>query len=183
MTTEINEEYYRDYNVDVINAATEEEAVGELGRAMSLLPGLAENLIKDIQEPDVVLKRIVNTEGEWNVDSSVSVSILYPGNSTQATVGRITQSRPSGDVVSDYYQIPYCEVVPRISAIVRSRLGTDERWFAAQINNIQLECWLDETGVLRLSDQALELLEDREHEIIRNKHRSIMEQTKKRTDD
>lgn len=181
------------YNVEEFNAATEAKTVGNLGPALVLLPGLAEALIEDDTEPDVFCRHMVKTENGWEIDYNLSFSIFYIGNSRQTTVARVTKLQESGEISYDFYQIPYSEIVPRIAAILRERLDTDERWYVAQVNNIQIEGWLEETGVMCLTKQALSLLDDPErsesetdtetNENIRYQHSSSMESEKKRADD
>lgn len=147
------------YNVDEINAVTEEDSAGNLGKPLYLLPGFAEVLIDDESEPDVFCRRLVKTESGWEIDYNLSGSFFYVSNSTQTTVARVSKRCDDGEILNDYYQVPYSEVVPRIISVMKDRLGTDERWFVAQTNNIQLEGWLQESGAMCLTKRTLDLLD------------------------
>jgi len=174
------------YNVNIINNETEEELFGKLGSVIKLLPGLAESLLRQCGEPDVVLRRIIKTDEGWKVDEGLTISAYYPGNSRQTmfvAVEEHTQDTKADPV--DYYQLPYCEVVPRMRIIMSSRDGTDERYFVAQVNNEQIRGWFNESQITRLSEEALDLLDESEqyrNETQRNENGGRVEPQPKRTD-
>ena len=171
------------YQIDEFNAETEKEAVGRLGPAKVLYAGLAENILSGCEEPDILSRRIIRNNGKWDIDYTISFSIFYPGNSNQTTVARVSKITEDNKLLEDFYQIPYSEVVPRIAAIFRQRVenNEDQRWFIVRVNNHQLEGWLIESGLMKMSDNVLELLEESEtedenqNENIRNKHRNVVE--------
>ena len=173
-----------DYNVEEFNAETEAESVGRLGKALILLPGIAESVLKDCDEPDLAFKSIAKQEtGEWEIDDSISFSIYYPGNSYQTSVAKVTKITTSGKQKIDYYQVPYSEIIPRVRGIMESRLGTDSRWFLTRCDNIQFDAWCKESGIHRMTANALSLLsEKKENESIRNQYNGGMEQREERTD-
>lgn len=183
--------YQTEYNVDDINGNTESDSFGEFGVPYSLLPGLAESLMKFCEEPDVVVRRIVRDNGwkdendssDWHVDETLSVSIYYPGNSNQTCFASV-EKYEDGEVISDYYQLPYCEIVPRLRMMFKIREDDPtERLFISHVNNAQLAGWFFEAGLTCMSEKTLKLLENKQHEIIRNEDGGGVEPEQKTTND
>ena len=176
-----------EYNIDEFNGKTEAENVGMLGEALVLLPGLAENVLEDCGEPDLVFRKIEKTDaGCWEIDHSIWFSIYYPGNAFQTCVAEVVKIDEDEGTLTDYYQIPYSEVIPRIQAILKARKHSDERWFLAQCDNAQFELWAKETSIDQISRQALCLLKEcqnEENETIRDQHSGGVEPEQERTND
>ena len=186
MANETTNEVFEQFNVKEFNGETEEGTYGPLGSPSRLLPGLAESLLKLCDDPDVVIRRMLrDDEGTWNVDYGLTVEVYYPGNSRQTMFVAVETARDcDGNDAVDYYQMPYCELVPRCKMVLESRESTDERWIISQINNEQLRGWFNESGVTRMSNQAQKLLrENKQNEIIRNKHGGDMESRPESADD
>ena len=172
-----------EYEVESLNANTEKEVVGELGTPIPLLAGLAEKLIMCCDGPEMVEHRIYRTDdGAWRVDPDFIIKVYYPGNSSQTCFFSVSEIK-GGEEFVDYYQVPYSEIVPRTKLHFKSREDAEYRYIISEINNIQLENWLKESGVIKMSEKVRALLSDEEDENIRNKHIGGLESRSERAND
>jgi len=169
------------YNVDELNGDSEVTQIESCGGSPErLLPGLAESLKKMCSQPEIVIKRIIKNNGTYCVGNNLCINAWYPGNDNQSLFVSVESFCDEHNI--DYYQLPYSHVIPRIKTLFDQN-NEDSSWFIAQINNGQLECWLEDEGVMKMSADALRRLPESNNETIRNKHRDILERGQEQTDD
>ena len=170
------------FEIDEVNAETERDAFGSMGTLLPLLPGLAENIIDEENGADVRLRRVVRDEDGWSIGTEFSIRVYFPGNFNQTCVVSVVKCTRECRSV-DYYQMPYSEIAPRTRVFMQSHVDrdADSRWFVADVQNAQLEGWLKENGVMCLSKQALQLVEESETKHYENG--GVVESQQKRADD
>lgn len=159
------------------------ELYGPLGDLWPLKPDFGEMLLSQCSEPEIVLKRYIEDIDEWRVCDKLSISIYYPGGSRQTCLIVIEyMDKPS--VSRDYYQIPYDEISTRTMLLFKAMNETcpDEKWFVAQVNNVQLAEWMEDWGIIQQSEKTIQEMTNG-IENIRNKHSRGVEQRQERTGD
>lgn len=143
------------FSVEELNAATEFD-----GKPQGMLPlsplceGLAESLIEQSPEPEMVLDRVQKEDGKWTFDPPLSVSVYRPPNSQMSCVVAVEAYDEEGDRwLVDYYQLPYSEIVPRATALLTKYKETpDKRYLITTLDNVQIDGWLSASDAILLSE-------------------------------
>lgn len=161
--------YYPEHNVSEINLQT--EAFGEdTPPHIPLTEDFGEILVRASGHlPDVIMRRALKSDGVWNVDPSLSITMFTPTGAEIAAVVVIEKRHSDKEPARDYYQCIEAKC-PKYAANVMSRRPDEkpnEQWFVSVVNDAILAADLDSLGVLELSSAIIDRLEIQPEELVR----------------